>query len=266
MKLARVALLVIALGAAGGAAYMARSIISTPEPPKVVEQVVRTIETEQVLVTAEDVRMGEVIKPDKLQWQDWPRDALTERYITKGARGNAIDDVAGSIARTPLMAGEPINEAKLVKPGRGGLMSAILPQGKRAISTKISPETGAGGFILPNDKVDVILTRREGSGEGQGGNSFFSETILENVRVLAIDQTISEKDGKQVVVGKTATVELTPSQAERLALAKELGELSLALRSLADSGDNAPANDDRTKNGTVKILRFGVSSQVSTTR
>ena len=117
-------------------------------------------------------------------------------------------------------------------------MAAILPTGMRAVSTDISPETGAGGFILPNDHVDVILTRRDRDAEQANGGveSHVSETILSNVRVLAIDQTVEEKNGQRVVVGKTATLELSPPLAEKLMLAHQLGTLSLALRSLVDSG------------------------------
>ncbi len=99
-------------------------------------------------------------------------------------------------------------------------MAAVLPAGMRAISTEISPETGAGGFILPNDHVDVILSRRDKEAEKAAGVEVHtSETILTNVRVLAIDQTVEEKNGQRVVVGKTATLELSPRQAETLARA-----------------------------------------------
>ena len=138
------------------------------------------------------------------------------------------------IARAPFVAGEPIREAKLVDAKGSGFMAAILPHGMRAISTQISPETGAGGFILPNDHVDVILTRRD-AGKSSGGAQQGSETILSNVRVLAIDQNVAEKNGRKVVVGKTATLELSSPQAETLALAQHLGTLSLALRSITDA-------------------------------
>ena len=151
-------------------------------------------------------------------------------------RPNAIETLSGSIARAPFVTGEPIREAKLVNAKGSGFMAAILPSGMRAISTQISPETGAGGFILPNDHVDVILTRRERDADKPaGGDTHSSETILTNVRVLAIDQTVEEKNGQKVVVGKTATLELTPSQTETLALSQQLGTLSLALRSITDA-------------------------------
>ena len=147
-----------------------------------------------------------------MQWQEWPASAATGNFIRKTDRPNAIETLSGSIARAPFVDGEPIREAKLVNAKGSGFMAAILPTGMRAISTQISPETGAGGFILPNDHVDVILTRRDRDAEkAAGGDTHSSETILTNVRVLAIDQNVEEKDGQKVVVGKTATLELTPT-------------------------------------------------------
>jgi pilus assembly protein CpaB len=144
-------------------------------------------------------------------------------------------------------------------------MAAILPTGMRAISTQISPETGAGGFILPNDHVDVILTRRERDADkgASGGDSHSSETILTNVRVLAIDQNVQEKDGQKVVVGKTATLELTPAQTETLALSQQLGSLSLALRSITDATGDAPQIDDNKRRTGVNVVRFGVSTMTT---
>ena len=119
------------------------------------------------------------------------------------------------IVRAPFVAGEPIREAKLVNAKGSGFMAAILPSGMRAVSTKLRLKPGAGGFILPNDRVDVIMTPR--NRDDKGGDRT-SETILRNVRVLAIDQNVEEKNGQKVVVGKTATLELSPGQAETLAL------------------------------------------------
>jgi pilus assembly protein CpaB len=142
-------------------------------------------------------------------------------------------------------------------------MAAILPTGMRALSTDISPETGAGGFILPNDHVDVILTRRDRDAEASNGGveAHVSETILNNVRVLAIDQTIEEKGGQRVVVGKTATLELSPRQAERLTLAHQLGTLSLALRSLVDSGGQKQA--EAATSDVITIYRGTVAEYFS---
>src|SRR5439155_13989982 len=145
-------------------------------------------------------------------------------------------------------------------------MAAILPAGMRAISVEINPETGAAGFILPNDHVDVILSRRDREAEKAAGVEIHSsETILSNVRVLAIDQTVEEKNGQRVVVGKTATLELAPRQAETLALSRQLGTLSLALRSLVDSDGNpeAPTDDRNTRRNGINMVRYGITTPIT---
>jgi pilus assembly protein CpaB len=169
--------------------------------------------------------------------------------------------VVGEIARAPFISGEPIREQKLVKADGSGFMAAILPTGMRAVSTEITPETGAGGFILPNDRIDVILSRHEKNPDRQGVELVQSETVLTNIRVLAIDQAPKEKDGQTSVVGRTVTLELTPDQAETLARVRQSGTLSLALRSIADvnlvenSDDRGPRRSD-----SVNVVRYGVSS------
>ena len=148
-------------------------------------------------------------------------------------------------------------------------MAAILPTGMRAISTEISPETAAGGFILPNDRVDVILSKREKNPDraSTSGDAVSSEIILSNVRVLAIDQAPKEKDGQNSVVGKTVTLELKPEQSETLARARQSGTLSLALRSIADVNAPEIRSDDRPKRGeSINVVRYGVSSPTTTTK
>src|SRR6202021_122175 len=149
--------------------------------------------------------------------------------------------------RAPFIPGEPIREPKLVKANGSGFMAAVLPGGMRAVSTEISPETGAGGFILPNDRVDVILSRREKNPDRTNSTDVvISEIVLSNIRVLAIDQAPREKDGQNSVVGKTATLELKPAQAELLARARQSGTISLALRSMLDAhAPDAPRTDGR---------------------
>jgi pilus assembly protein CpaB len=258
MRPARIAVLVIAIVAGGLAALLAgRSNSPTPPPAPVAK-----VATVEVLVAKGDIALGQVLAAQDLQWQEWPQAAANASFIRRDAKPNAIDELAGSIARTPFVAGEPVREAKLIKANGSGFMAAILPAGMRAISTEISPETGAGGFILPNDHVDVILTRRADTNRQAGVNSHSSETILTNVKVLAIDQTIEEKDGQRVVVGKTATLELSPRQAETLALSRQLGTLSLALRSIADINGATSENDDLQDSGRkeINLVRFGVTT------
>ncbi|HXK54502.1 MAG TPA: Flp pilus assembly protein CpaB [Hyphomicrobiales bacterium] len=263
MKSARIVVLFVALGAAGGAAMLAKSVI--PGAPAPVADAGPKLKTEKVLVASKDISLGAKVVAGDLSWQDWPASSLSPHFITQGKTPDGLSKAVGAIARMPVLGGEPVNMNKLVQAGEGGFMSAILPRGMRAVSTKISPETGAGGFILPNDRVDVILTKKEKNESIGGSETFNSETILANVRVLAIDQTVKEEDGRQVVVGKTATLELAPEQAEVLTLAEQMGEMSLALRSLADAAPGS--EDDRVyRSGSIKVVKFGVASQVMTSR
>ena len=259
MKAARLVVLSVAIAAGGFAALLAGR---TEKPPEVKPEVAK-VETVDVLVARSDIPMGQTLSPGDVQWQQWPASASSGNFIRKNNRPQAIEDLSGFIARVPFVAGEPIREAKLVNAKGSGFMAAILPTGMRAVSTQISPETGAGGFILPNDRVDVILSRRDKDADKSGsGESRASETVLSNIRVLAIDQNVEEKNGQKVVVGKTATLELTPGQAETLVLSQQLGTLALALRSVTDaSSKDTPGDDDNSgKRSSVNIVRFGVST------
>jgi pilus assembly protein CpaB len=254
MKAARLAVLVIALGAGGVAAMLA----GRGKAPEVKPVAVTKPDTVDILVAKSDIGMGQSLTPNELQWQAWPAGAATGNFIRKSDKPDAIEKLAGQVARAPFVLGEPIREAKLVDTKGSGFMAAILPAGMRAVSTQISPETGAGGFILPNDHVDVILTKKDNDKSGDGQTS---ETVLTNVRVLAIDQNIQEKNGQKVVVGKTATLELSPGQAETLTLAQRIGTLSLALRSIADASKNdKPDSGVGNARGGVNVVRFGVGT------
>jgi pilus assembly protein CpaB len=259
MKPARIVVLVIAVAAGGVAALLAgRSEAPAPAPAPVAP-----LETTDVLVANDDIGLGHAILAKDLRWQTWPAAAAGPNFIRKSDRPDAIKEIAGSMTRAAFSSGEPIRESKLIK-GTGGYMAAILPAGMRAVSTEISAETGAGGFILPNDHVDVILSRRDKAAEKSTGVEMHtSEIILSNIRVLAIDQAVEEKNGQRVVVGKTATLELTPQQAETLALSRQLGTLSLALRSLVDFNDKGkPVPTDSGRRG-VDVVRFGVTTRTT---
>lgn len=263
MKAARLVVLTVAIAAGGVAAMLAGR---TEKPPEVKVEAAPKLASVDVLVAKSDIGMGQTVSPADVQWQEWPISAATGNFIRKKEQPNAIENLAGSIARAPFVNGEPIREAKLVNAKGSGFMAAILPSGMRAISTQISPETGAGGFILPNDHVDVILTRRQTNADKTAhGDTHSSEIILSNVRVLAIDQNVQEKDGQKVVVGKTATLELSPAQTETLALSQQLGTLSLALRSITDATHDAPKVEESTnRRGGVNVVRFGVGTMTTT--
>ncbi|MDP9136589.1 MAG: Flp pilus assembly protein CpaB [Pseudomonadota bacterium] len=262
----RVIVLGLAIASALAAAYLAKGFLGKPAA-EVVE--IKKIETGEILTAARDIAVGDRIDDASLAWTTWPADQISPLMISKSGDPEAKTKFNNGRARIQMFSGEPINEKKIVQPHDGGFMAAILPKGRRAISVRISAETGAGGFILPNDKVDVILTKKL-SGGASGGERQLSETVLSNVRVLAVDQTFKQDEkGEQVVVGKTATLELEPAQAEVMAMAESSGQLSLALRSIAES-DNAALGDDgphlsekyaRGSSGSeITITRWGVKS------
>jgi pilus assembly protein CpaB len=243
---ARIVVLAISAAAAGGAAYLVSGMGSKPGTTEIV---VQQVSTSEILVAKSDIGLGQKVG-GKLQWQVWPQSTTGASLIRRSERPNAMTQLADSIARTPFVEGEPVREAKLIALNGSGFMAAILPEGMRAVSTPISPETGAGGFILPNDRVDVILSKRDKNTE-----AVKSQVILHSIRILAIDQAPKEKDGQTTVIGRTATLEATQEQAEMLARANMRGTLSLALRSIAD-GDQ-PAKVTRK---TVAVYR-GVTGQ-----
>jgi pilus assembly protein CpaB len=283
MKLARVAV----LGVAGGAGLLAAILalnLSAPEPAPVVQSEAGpvVIPTEQVLVATKDITLGKKIDASDVTWTDWPKSAVNDKLIVQQPGVDKVAELSGALARASFYAGEPISEAKLIHTDQG-IMAALLPKGMRAVATRISADTGAGGFILPNDRVDVIMTRQSnqnaGSAESGGGNAFLTETILSNVRVLAIDQVIEKKaestnpDGTEdaSVIGTTATLELTPQQAQILSVAQQMSDhLTLALRSMADSTPGADTTADAIhliggtkRNGAVTVVRNGVARDVT---
>lgn len=263
MKKAQLIILSGAVLAAGGAGYLAMNLANQEPETRVVEAPVMQARTENVLVASSDIAMGTRISEDMLSWQPWPADNVPNGMITETTDPEALSEMVGSIARSPIYSGEPIRTNKIVN-SEQGYMSAILPKGQRAVATSISTATSAGGFILPNDRVDVLMTSRR-TGEGEEG--FSTEVILENVRVLAIDQTIQEQDGESVVVGETATLQLSPIQVEVLTVAQQTADsLSLALRSIADaSEETSDASDSLLAGGrgTVRIIRYGSVKETS---
>jgi pilus assembly protein CpaB len=260
MNRARIVVLTIAIGAGGVAAYLASGSDSRPPPAEPVAQ----LQTVDVLVAKSDIGLGQRVTPNDMLWQTWPAAAASNSFIRRSDRPDATKEITGSIARSPFIAGEPIREPKLIKADGSGFMAAILPQGMRAISTEISAETGAGGFILPNDRVDVVLTRREKNPDPKAtGDLVIPKIILSNIRVLAIDQAPKEKDGQNSVIGKTVTLELKPEQVMLLAAARQAGTLSLALRSIADVNQTEIA-DERPRQRGVNVVRYGVPSSTAT--
>jgi len=263
MKTARLVVLGIAVVAGGGAALLAGRSEAPPPPPAAAPVV--AMDTVEVLVSKKDINIGQVVQAQDMGWLSWPTASASPQFVRRTERPDAIEQLAGALTRVPIANGEPLRESKLIKAKGSGYMAAILPEGMRAVSTEISAETGAGGFILPNDRVDVILSRRDKEAERLTGiESMTAETLLSDIRVLAIDQNVEEKNGQRVVVGKTATLEFTSRQVELLAMGRLMGTLSLALRSLVDSDPGkhpAPsAGDDQAASNRVNMVRFGVTT------
>ena len=263
MQPVRIIILALAALAAIAAVFIARNFSGSAPVQQVVQAPAQpAIETVRVLVAGKDLSIGSRVGDSDLQWADWPKSSVHASFMTEQNAPEAATDYVDAVARVDISAGEPLTPRKIIKTGDAGFMAAVLEPGMRAVAVPISAETGAGGFILPNDRVDVIVTR---SGAGDGGrDSFVSETVLRNVRVLAIDQTFKEVDDEEVVVGSTATLELTPSQAEALNLSVATGEIALSLRSVADIEYEAPLSDvPRVASAqNVRVIRYGAQSNV----
>jgi pilus assembly protein CpaB len=262
MKLFRVLVLAVALVAGGIAAYLALNLGPSGSPAPTVVELAPQIQSQDVLVAASDIGQGDKLTADNIRWQRWPDDAMNPTYVQKQTRPDAVETLKGSIVRSQFVAGEPIREVKLARPG-SGFLSAILPSGMRAIAVRVSANNTAGGFILPGDRVDVVETIAQQSGSDAPSENV-SRTILSNIKVLAIDQTVGEKEGEAVAIGKTATLELDPAQVEVVTAAEASGTLSLALRSMADAAEVVGTEEHR-QTGTVRIFRAG-RGQITTTQ
>jgi len=268
MAPSRVVILGVAAVAAAGAGYVAKNMTAAPPAQIVVEERREpSIRTTEVLALTRDLPMGAAINGE-VGWQPWPANAVTDQFITREKEPDALEKLQGSVARDAMYEGEPLRRTKLIGEGQS-FMSSILPSGKRAVATQIAADTSAGGFILPNDYVDVIMTRRNSDSNASGGPSFVTETILKNIRVLAIDQAIQEdEEGRRVKVGETATLELTPEQAEIITVAQQMADrLTLALRSITDTQEQ-PTDDaaylvsGAGRKGTIRMIRSGEVTEV----
>jgi pilus assembly protein CpaB len=262
----RIVLVIFALAAGGAAAWVAVLMRSEPAPVTTMIQE-KAPPTQDVLVATTDLGAGRRLIKENMRWQSWPESALNPAYITRSARPDALETLADSYVRNRMSAGEPIRDENLL-PATGGFLSTLLSAGKRAVGVRVTAESTAGGFILPNDRVDVLLTvTPQGQSEDSQGASQnspssgtalsagpattrqrlpFTRTILRNVPVLAIDQSVDDRSleektkAKAAIVGRTATLELDSRQAEILTAGEATGTISLALRSVADNSEKPP--------------------------
>jgi pilus assembly protein CpaB len=232
---------------------------SPPEPPAldapVAAPAAPQVEMEGVLVAQNEIPLGAVIAEKDLVWVQWPRQFAGPGSIRMSEDPNAIPTLTGGIARQAFFHGEPIRREKIVKTGTSGFLSALLPSGSRAMAINIdaSGSMTAGGFILPNDRVDILRV----IASPEGGET---ETILTNIRVLAIGQNIEEKNGERVVTGSNATLELTPAQAEIVAAAQRGSQLTLVLRSLLDMNKKPETASADSSDRSLTIIRNGLAT------
>ena len=271
MSIKQILIILIAGVAAVAAAFMFKQISSTQAQPIVqTEETIREVEVEvaslKILVASRDLEVGELITPDDLMWANWPEATININQFTDQESPEAIEELTGSVVRTRMYENEPIIPQKIVQKGETGYMAAILKPGMRAISVEIRSETGAGGFILPDDRVDVILTHDVEIVLGANRvERPVTTTIIENARVLAIDTIHVQGEGEIAMTGSTATLELKPKQAELLALGERMGTISLALRAVSDvhaaggevTGNLGLLDGGSTGTGGVKIYKNG---------
>jgi pilus assembly protein CpaB len=259
MRPITVILLVAGLLIAGLAAFLAKRALNRPPPPVVVSDAARPAPTSQVLVAGRDLPTGSVLKESDLKWQSWPNEAVDRRYIVRLGVGDEARNVfVGAVVRQGFLAGEPMMANRVFRQEGAGMMAGILSPGMRAIGLPVSAQSAAGGFILPGDRVDLILTvqlsQNAGSGEEMSKKAQ-SETVVRNLRVLAVDQKVDDVQGT-ASLGKTVTLEVSPREAELVLQAEKSGEISLALRSLTpgpgDEGGEAPPPVEEPKPAPVR--------------
>jgi len=265
--------LIILIGAAAAAVAAAFLVRGISQPRTVMQTVtqqqtlVQTTEVSEthVLVAKHDLLVGELLSPDDFEWAAWPKKNVVDGYKTEEDDPEAINELTGSVVRIAIYADEPILPQKLVMKGETGFMAALLSPGMRAISVEISTESASGGFILPDDRVDVILTYDAQVATADAVlDRPVTETILQNVRVLAIDQVFAQGESESASqIGNTATLEVGPAEAELIAHAQRLGTISLSLRPWSDAADTGSrgARTDLLRGGStgngITIYRNG---------
>ena len=289
MRRARILILAVASVSAIALAFMVRAMVSrpAPEPTVIAAPAAKGEPMARVLVASKDLPIGARLSESDLQWQAWPASAVNSAFVTDGSvvtpqpaaetsEGKAAEVVkaatsaaqqmisgdgamaalVGAVVKEPILANEPITDRKLVRSGQSGYMAVVLQPGMRALAIPVSVETAAGGFILPGDRVDLIQSK-QAQGQGGAAGTVSADTVMTNVRVLAIDQTTTAAAGTQAVVGAVATLEVTPGDAEAIARARKEGELTLALRSYADVGEPSGrrTGPKKTSGGGVRVWR-----------
>jgi pilus assembly protein CpaB len=253
-------LFVVAIMLAGGTAMLVRSWLDQQHTVEVKAAAPSpALPQKSVLVARSAIARGQKLKVADLGWQPWPETGIDQAYIQSGSK--PIETFAGRVAREPFVPGEPITEAKTVEPGNGGVLAAVVRPGMRAVSVPVNNTSDVSGFVFPGDKVDVVVTETLPIAGSNGGavQRRAAETVLSDVRVIAVDQKLDNKNG-EVVIAKNATLEVTPKQSEVIALAAEMGKLSLSLRSVVPSPTDEVAGDP---SGNAGLDTHTLDSEVS---
>jgi pilus assembly protein CpaB len=266
MNKAQIAVLAVAVLAGGGAFMIMSRPAGAPPPrlPSVVSPIIPMM-TDQLLVAKRDLPYGTALKDGDLEWVDWPKSTTPKGVVTKAESPKALEELKGFFVRAPIANGAPSRRERLVNGPTPSMMSTLLSSGKRAIAIDVSVNSTAGGFILPNDRVDILKLYRDPElTKDRGADVMASELVVSNVRVLAMGQTVETKNGEAVVTGATATLELEPRQAEIVLLAQRSGSLSLELRPLVDAHpkDGDPAVAESPGDGSLTIVRYGVTTSL----
>jgi len=239
----KIVLLIVALLVGIGTIFLSRGLM-TPQPAPTGAIAVSQTPTQEILVASHDLPSGTLVKETDLKWQIWPKDETTTGFAVKGEQD--VQNYVGNVVRYGMRTGEPVTIGRTVKPGEQGFMAAALETGKCAVSIAITPVAGVAGFVFPGDRVDVIVTHSinvQNNMQGPSKERHVSETMIKNVRVLALDQ----KMGDQVAepkLAQVATLEVSPKQAETVALMAQMGTISLSLRSV---GSDTAADEETTQ-------------------
>jgi pilus assembly protein CpaB len=258
MRARTLLLLLLAVILAGGTALLARNYLaSRDKPPLAGPDVPLPPPAKSVLVARADIKRGQILRPEDSVWQIWPEGGLDKNYVVLGGP-RTPEAFAGWVAKNPIAGGDPITETKIIKPGDRGYLAAVLRPGMRAISLPVTITSGISGFIFPGDQVDLMMTysvpARAAPSGGEAGKSTYehkaAETMLRNIRVIAIDQRLESKAG-EAFPAHTATLEVTAKQSEAIVLASEIGKMTLSLRSLVPGPHETPTDDQTVADQTV---------------
>ncbi|MTI08627.1 Flp pilus assembly protein CpaB [Curvivirga aplysinae] len=269
MNMRTILMLALAVGSAGGTGYSVLQFIEKQrQKVEIQKEQIETVIVEEkaslvALVPKIDMQAGQFVHPEDLEWQPWPEAANNERYVTLDeidsenelVTEEAIDSFSGGVVRAPILKGQPIQQGQVVFPGDRGFLAAVLEPGKKAVSVSIKKGAGVSGLVFPGDRVDVLVALRLKGTDIRGDKitRFASTTMLEDVRVLSIDQNLAVSEDEDGMDGDTATIEVTEEQAREMSIAREMGQVSLALRSLAiDENTNQAAAEETPDQTAMK--------------